>query len=307
MTEAVEDPKAKPGLTIPAGALLIIPMRNRVLFPSMVMPMMVNRPARRQAVEEAVRQQLPIGFVVQRDPNTEAPEPKDLYGVGTAADVLRMFSLPDGQRQVLVQGRHRFELGEFIETDPVLIARVTMLEEIVPKTKEFEARILNLRQEAARALSLLPEPATDLRSTIERIEDPLTVIDVIASTLDLPTAEKQEILAILDPEARAQKVSEKLAHQIEVLELSRKIREETTGAMGKSQRQYFLREQLKAIQRELGEEDGKGVEVEELRRRLYEAKMPPEVEKEALKELSRLERIPEMAPEYSLIRSSGRS
>ena len=303
MTEAVEEPKAKPGLNIPAGALLIIPMRNRVLFPSMVMPLMVNRPARRQAVEEAVRQQLPIGFVVQRDPNTEAPGPKDLYEVGTAADVLRMFSLPDGQRQVLVQGRRRFQLGEFIETDPVLIARVTMLEETVPKTKEFEARIVNLRQEAARALSLLPEPANDLRSTIERIEDPLTVIDVIASTLDLPTAEKQEILAILDPEARAQKVSAKLAHQIEVLELSKKIREETTGAMGKSQRQYFLREQLKSIQRELGEEDGKGIEVEELRRKLFEAKMPPDVEKEALKELSRLERIPEMAPEYSLIRT----
>src|SRR4249920_449214 len=100
-TEAIEIPKPKASLDIPAGALLIIPMRNRVLFPSMVMPLMVNRPARRQAVEEAVRQQLPIGFVVQRDPNTEAPEPKDLYEVGTAADVLRLFTLPDGQHQVI--------------------------------------------------------------------------------------------------------------------------------------------------------------------------------------------------------------
>ena len=216
---------------------------------------------------------------------------------------LRMFTLPDGQRQVIVQGRRRFELGEFIETEPVLIAQVTMVEEPVPKTKDFEARILNLRQEATRALSLFPEPTNDLRSTIERIDDPLTVIDMIASILDLPTAEKQEILAILDPEARAQKVSEKLAHQIEVLELSKKIRDETHGSMDKSQRHYFLREQLKAIQKELGEEDGKGVEVEELRRKLYEAKMPPDVEKEALKELARLERIPEMAPEYSLIRT----
>jgi len=301
--EATETPKSKPRLNIPAGALVIIPLRNRVLFPSMIMPLMVRRPARLQAVEEAVRQQLPIGFVVQRDPNIEAPQPKDLYGVGTAADILRMFTLPDGQRQILLQGRRRIEIGEFLETDPVLIARVTMVEERIPETKEFEARILHLRQEAARALSLFPEPMNELRSMIERIEDPLSVIDMIASTFDLPTAEKQEILAILEPEARAQRVSEKLARQIELLELSRKIGDETKESMDKSQRQYFLREQLKAIQKELGEEDGKTVEVEELRKKLYEAKMPPEVEKEALKELNRFERIPEMAAEHSLIRT----
>ena len=301
--EENESPKSKPRLNIPAGAMVIIPLRNRVLFPSMIMPVMVRRPERLHAVEETVRQQLPIGFVTQRDPNIDAPQPKDVYGVGTAADVLRMYTLPDGQRQILVQGRRRFEIGEFLETDPLLIARVTMVEEKVPQTKEFEARILHLRQEAARALSLFPEPVNELRSMIERIDDPLSVIDVIASTLDLPSAEKQEILAILDPEARAQRVSEKLARQIELLELSRKIGDQTKESMDKSQRQYFLREQLKAIQKELGEEDGKGSEVEELRKQIYEAKMPPEVEKEALKELARFERIPEMAAEHSLLRT----
>jgi len=301
--EEKESAKSKQRLNIPEGALVIIPMRNRVLFPAMMMPLSVRSPARRHAVEEAVRQQVPIGFVVQRDPNIEVPEPKDLCGVGTAADVVRMFALPDGQRQVLVQGRRRFEIGEFLETDPVLIARVTMVEEKIPQTKEFEARILHLRQEAARALSLFPEPMNELRAMIERIEDPLSVIDMIASTLDLPTAEKQEILGILDPEARAQRVSEKLARQIELLELSKKIGAETKESMDKSQRQYFLHEQLKAIQKELGETDGKGVEVEELRKKLYDAKMPPEVEKEALKELARLERIPEAAPEHSLLRT----
>ncbi len=301
--EEKESPKSKPRLNIPEGAMVIIPQRSRVLFPSMIMPVMVRRPERLHAVEETVRQQLPIGFVTQRDPNIDSPQPKDLYGVGTAADVLRMYTLPDGQRQILVQGRRRIEIGEFLETDPLLIARVTMVEEKIPQTKEFEARILHLRQEAARALSLFPEPMNELRSMIERIEDPLSVIDVIASTLDLPSAEKQEILAILDPEARAQRVSEKLARQIELLELSRKIGDETKESMDKSQRQYFLREQLKAIQKELGEEDGKGSEVEELRKQIYEAKMPPEVEKEALKELARFERIPEMAAEHSLLRT----
>src|SRR5580765_7323202 len=139
--------KPKPRFHIPEGALIILPMRNRVLYPSMVMPLMADRPARLQAVEEAMRQQLPIGFVLQRDPNMEAPQPNDLYGIGTAADVLRMFTLPDGRRQVIVQGRRRFEIGEFIETDPVLIARVTIVEEKIPETKEFQARILHLRQQ----------------------------------------------------------------------------------------------------------------------------------------------------------------
>jgi ATP-dependent Lon protease len=154
-----------------------------------------------------------------------------------------------------------------------------------------------------KALSLLPEPMNELRSTIERIEDPLALIDIIASTLDLPVAGKQEILATLDPEARAQKVSEKLVQQIELLELSKKIGDQTKESMDRTQRQYFLREQMKAIQKELGESDGQGLEVEELRKKIYEAKMPPEVEKEVLRELSRFERIPEVAAEYSSLRT----
>jgi ATP-dependent Lon protease len=301
--EESEGAKTRPRLSIPTGALAIIPLRNRVLFPSMMMPLSVSSPARRQIVEESVRQQIPIGFVSQRAPDIEAPGPDDLFPVGTAADVLRMFTLPDGQRQVLVQGRRRFGIAEFLSTDPVLVARVTMVEEKIPQTREFEARILHLRQEAARALSLFPEPMNELRAMIERIEDPLSVIDMIAATLDLPIADKNAILAILDPEARAQKVSEMLARQIELLELSKKIGAQTKESMDKTQRQYFLREQLKAIQKELGEEDGKSVEVEELRKKIFDAKMPPEVEKEVLKELARLERMPEVAAEYSLMRT----
>ena len=301
--EATEAGKQKARLNIPAGTLAIIPLRNRVLFPSMMMPLSVNKQERRQIVEEAVRQQMPIGFVTLRDTKAENPAPSDLYKVGTAADVLRVFSLPDGQRQVLVQGRRRFEIAEFIQTEPALIARVTMVEEAVPQTKDFEARVLNLRQEATRALSLFPEPMNELRAVIERMEDPLALIDIIASTLDLPLTEKQEILELLDPVARVQRVSEKLARQIELLELSKKIGAETKESMDKTQRQYFLREQLKAIQKELGEEDGKSVEVEDLRKKVYDAKMPPEVEKEALKELSRLERIPEQSPEYASMRT----
>src|SRR5499426_3224632 len=301
--EEREEPKSKPRLAIPAGALVILPLRNMVLFPSTVMPLVVGRTSSLRAVEEAVRQQVSVGFVAQQDAAIEVPQVKDLFRVGTAADVLRMFGLPDGQRQIIIQGRQRFEIAEFLETDPFFIARVTMVEERIPQSKHFEARILHLRQEAAKALSLLPEPMNELKSTIERIDNPLSLIDMIASTLDLALPEKQEILETLDPEARAEKVSEKLARQIELLELSKKIGEQTKESLDRTQRQYFLREQLKAIQKELGEEDGQRLEVEELRKKIYEAKMPPEVEKEVLRELTRFERIPEVAAEYSALRS----
>ncbi len=302
-TEATPTSTARLRLNIPPGALVILPLRNTVLFPSTVIPLVVGRPASLQIVEEAVRQQSLVGFIAQRDAKVEAPQPNDLFRIGTAADVVRMFGLPDGQRQIIIQGRQRFEVAEFLATDPFLIARVTMIEETAPQTKAFEARIMNLRQEALRALMLLPEPLQELRATIERIENPLTLIDMIASTLDAPAAEKQEILEILDAEARAQRVAEKLARQIELLELSKKIGEQTKESMDRAQRQFFLREQLKAIQKELGEGDGQSVEVEELRKKIYEAKMPPEVEKEVLRELSRLERMPEMAAEYSTLRT----
>src|SRR5215471_16155404 len=267
------DAKPKPRINIPPGALMILPLRNMVLFPSTIMPLVVGRPTSLQVVEEAVRQQFAVGFIAQRDPQIKMPQPKDLFEVGTAADILRMFALPDGQRQIIIQGRQRFEVAEYISTDPFLIARATLVEEKVPQTKGFDARILHLRQEAVKALTLLPEPMSELRATIERIDNPLWLIDIIASTLDLPVPEKQEILATLDPELRAQKVSEKLARQIELLELSKKIGEETKGSMDRAQRQYFLREQLKAIQ------------------------------KEVLREVTRLERMPEMAAEYSALRT----
>jgi ATP-dependent Lon protease len=295
--------KLKPRINIPPGGLIILPLRNMVLFPSTIMPLVVGRPTSLQVVEEAVRQQSTVGFIAQRDPQIEVPGPKDLFEVGTAADILRMFALPDGQRQIIIQGRQRFEVAEYISTEPFLIARATLIEEKAPQTKGFEARILNLRQEAAKALTLLPEPMNELRATIERIDNPLWLIDIIASTLDLPLAEKQEILATLDPELRAQKVSEKLARQIELLELSKKIGDETKGSMDRAQRQYFLREQLKAIQKELGEEDGQSIAADELRKKVLDAKMPPDVEKEVLREVTRLERMPEMAAEYSALRT----
>jgi ATP-dependent Lon protease len=302
-TAGRESQVSKPLFELAANALVILPLRNLVLFPSTVTPLVVGRRVSLQGVEEVARRQLPVGLVAQRDPKIDAPKPGDLYSVGTAADILRMTSLSGGQRQIIVQGRQRFEIKEFLASEPILIARVNMIEETAPQGREFQARILHLREEVTRALSLLPQPMSELRSTIESIEDPLVLLDIIASTLDLPVVEKQEILEALDPEVRARQVSEKLSRQIELLELTRKIGTEAKEALSKAQREYFLREQLKAIQRELGEEEGRGREIEELRKKIEAARMPAEVEKEALRELSRLERIPEVAAEHSVVRN----
>jgi ATP-dependent Lon protease len=302
LTGKAEEPIPKQ-LHLPSDALIILPLRNTVLYPSTVAPFNIARPASIQAVHEAVRQQNAIGVVAQRDPKVDEPKPTDLYQVGTAAHVLRIFTSPDGQRQVIIQGRQRFRILDFIQTEPFPVARVLSVTEQAPKTKDFEAHILHLRQEAQRALSLLPEPVPELAATIQNLDDPSAFVDFIASWLDLSVAEKQEILETFDLEVRAKKVSEKLVRQIEVLEITKKIGTEAKGAMDKAQREYILREQLRAIQKELGEGDSKGVEVEELREKIRAAKMPPDVEREAFKELSRLERMPEAAAEYSMVRT----
>jgi ATP-dependent Lon protease len=295
--------ETKPSAQIPPGALAILPLRNSVLFPYTVIPLSIGRPSSLLAVEEAVRQQLPIGVVLQREPSTDAPQIKDLYEIGTTGDVFRMSPAQGGERQVIVQGRQRFKIVEMLQTEPYLIARTLLFDESVPRTKEFEARIMHLREQASQALSLLPQPSAELKSMIESIEDPAALIDIIATTLDIALAEKQEILATLDIEARLRKVSGQLTRQVELLELRQKIRAETKESVDKAQREYFLREQLKAIKKELGEEDGKNVEIEELRQKIDALKAPPEVEKEALRELSRLERMSEMSAEHSVIRT----
>jgi ATP-dependent Lon protease len=295
--------ESKPSAQMPPGTLAILPLRNTVLFPYTVVPLTIGRPASLQAVEEAVRQQRPIGIVAQKDSAVSDPQINDLYEIGTAAEVLRMSPIRGRQRQIIVQGRQRFRIIEILQTDPFLVARTLLLEESAPRAKEFEAAILNLREQAAKALALLPEPIPELKTTIEGIGDPIALLDVIASALDLPTADKQEILATLDVEIRLQRVSRQLARQAEVLELTKKIKVETKESMDKAQREYFLREQLKAIKKELGEEEGKNVEIEELRKKIEALKAPPEVEKEGLRELSRLERMSEMSAEHSVVRT----
>ncbi|MGH7768200.1 MAG: LON peptidase substrate-binding domain-containing protein, partial [Candidatus Binatia bacterium] len=151
-----KEQKPKRPRSLPTDALIILPLRSTVLFPSTIAPLTAARPASVKGVEEAVRQEMPIGIVAQRDPKVEVPQPKDLYEVGTAGDILRLVSVADGQRQILVQGRQRFKILDFIQTEPYLVARVSYFSDVVPKSNDFEARIRHMRQEANRAWSLLP-------------------------------------------------------------------------------------------------------------------------------------------------------
>ena len=299
-TVGQESPPAKQNL--PQDVMIILSLRNAVLFPSTLVPLVLGRPASVQALKEAARLERPIGFVTQEDAAVEEPKPDDLYKVGVVADIRRVKNAADGQR-VWAQGGQRFKILEFLQTEPYLVARVRLLTDAVPTTTDFDARIVHLRQEIMRAAALLPEPTPELASVIDRLSDPAVLIDCAASWLDISVPDKQDILETLDVEARLKKVSAKLARQIEVLEITKKIGSETKEAMDRSQREFVLREQLKAIQKELGGSDHKTQESDELRKKLEAAKMPPEIEREVLKELARFERMPEGAAESSMVRT----
>jgi len=287
----------------PDDALIILPLRNSVLFPLVLAPLSFRRKMSVQAVEEAVRREKPVGVVCQRDPVTAAPQPIDLYSVGTTAQILRVGRLPNGVHQVFAQGARRFKIVDYLQIEPYLVARVTFLDDAKLESKELEAQVLYLRQQMQHALELMPAPAPEVAAVVEGLKDASGFIDFVASWLDVSLEEKQEILETVDLDIRVKKVAAKLRRQVEILELTKKIGTEAKDAMDRSQREYMLREQLKAIRKELGESEGKASDFDELKKKIAAAKMSEQAEQEALKSVARLERMAEGAPEYSMVRS----
>ena len=289
---------------LPDDALIIIPVRNMVLFPGMVVPITMARERSVAAAQEAARSQRPVGILLQRDPETVEPGAADLYDIGTSAAVLRYLTGPDGTHHLVCQGQQRFRVREFIDGHPFLAARVEVIEEKDATGAEVEARMLQLRQRAIEALGLIPNAPAELVSAVQTTASAGALADFVAGTMDLKPAEKQEILETRDVQSRLDRVLWLLAYRIEVLRLSRDIGQQTQDAMGAKQREYLLREQLKAIQKELGEgDDGKSGETAELAKAIAAARMPQEVEQQARKELTKLERMPEASGEYSTIRA----
>ena len=289
---------------LPEDTLILIPTRNLVLFPGTVLPITLGRQRTIAAAQAAIRLSRPIGLVLQRDPATDDPIPVDLHRMGTEATLLRYVTSPDGTHHAICQGERRFRVLEFVDGYPFLAARVERVPEVESTSKDIAARLLNLRNQAIEVLQLLPQVPGELVNAVQSVTSAPALADLIGSFMDITPAEKQEILETIDVERRLDRVSAMLAYRIEVLRLSRQISEQTKGKIDDRQREFLLREQIKTIQKELGEgEDAKAQEIAELAKKITEAKMPPEVEEHAKRELARLERMPEAAGEYSMART----
>jgi len=288
---------------LPQDAIILVPLRESVLFPGVLSPVTLRRPATVAAVQEAVKSELPVGFLLQRDPAKDEVGPDDLYWIGTQGPVVRYITGQDDTHHVVVQGESRFRVLEFLEGWPFLVARVATIEQQETKTPGVEARALQLKEQAVEAIKLLPHVPDELTSVVQGIESPAVLADMVANLVDVKVEEKQDILETFDLSRRLDKVIDLLAARVQVLKLSREIGEKTKAQFDERQREHVLREQLRQIQKELGETDDTAAEVEELKAAIDKAGMPEEVQKHASKEFKRLQRMSEGGGEYAMLRT----
>ncbi len=283
--------------------LPLLPLRDLVMFPHMVTPLFVGRERSMAAISEANAANLTLIAVAQINPEIEDPTPQDLYLVGAEIAVGRMLRMPDGSTSVLAQGRRRLQVVEFTQTEPFFVARARPVYEPTEKPRETEAlmrAVLGLFERVVRLNRAIPEEAYVFAMNIE---EPGWLADHIASIMDLPQAERQAVLEVFDPAARLQKLSILLGKELDVLELEDQIHSQVQSEVDRNQRELYLREQMKAIQSELGEGDAWNAEVNDLREKVAAAQMPDEVRGKALKEVERLTQMPPMAPEVGIIRT----
>jgi ATP-dependent Lon protease len=289
---------------LPADALIIVPVRNTVLFPGLVLPITLGRPKSIAAAQQAVREQRQVGILLQRTPDVDDPTAIDMHRMGTVANIVRYITAPDGTNHLVCQGEQRFQIEEYLSGWPFLVARVLRIPEPGVRTPEIEARFVDLKAKTIEAIQLLPQVPGDLLAAVQSIEAPPALADLAIAYMDVKPEEKQEILETVDIAVRMEKVSRLLAHRIEVLRLSQEIGRQTKVALDERQREALLREQMAAIQRQLGEgEEGKAAEMAELDAAIAKAGMPKEIEDQARKELRRLQRMPEAAGEYGMVRT----
>ena len=289
---------------LPPDALIIVPVRNTVLFPGLVLPITIGRPKSIAAAQQAVRDQRQVGILLQRAAEVADPTPIDMHRMGTLANIVRYITAPDGSHHLICQGEQRFQISEYLSGWPFLVARVVQIPEPDVRTPQVEARFVNLKAQTLEAIQLLPQAPADLLAAIQSIEAPSALADLAVAYMDVKPEEKQEILETIDISARMDKVSRLLSHRIEVLRLSQEIGRQTKTALDERQREVLLREQMAAIQRQLGEgEEGKAAEMAELDAAISKAGMPKEIEEQARKELRRLQRMPEAAGEYGMVRT----
>ncbi len=288
---------------IPSDALILVAVRNIVLFPGVIAPISINRPKSIAAAQAALREQRPIGILLQRNAEVDDPGPDDLYRICTVANIVRYITAPDETHHIVCQGVQRARVLDFLPSTPFPTARVLHIPEPTTSTPEIEARFLNLQRQAIEAVQLLPQAPPELVAAFQATTSPGAIADLATSYMDIKPGEKQEILETIDLGPRMDRVSRFLAERLEVLRLSNEIGQKTKAAFDERQREAILREQMATIQRQLGEGDGKAAEVAELTEAIVKAKMPTEAESQARKELRRYERMPEAAAEAGMVRS----
>jgi ATP-dependent Lon protease len=283
--------------------LPLIPLRDLILFPNLVVPLFVGRERSIVALEEAMRGGHQVALVTQKQPETQDPQPSDMYEIGCVANVLQELKLPDGTAKALVEGVKRIRITSFVESDPYIKVKVEVIDEVATADVETQALMRALVTDFEKAAELGKPIPQEVLMAAGSIEEPGRLADFIAFHLNLKVEEKQVILEAIEPKERLEKASAFLRKELEILELGSRIQSRVKEQMTKSQREYFLREQLKAIQQELGQYDEVQAEVDEYKEKIRTAGMPEEVEEKALKELGRFEKMPQAAAETSVIRT----
>src|SRR5579863_5518839 len=283
--------------------LPVLPLRGIVIFPSQIHPFLVSRASSLKLIEDVGQNARIIGLAAQKNPEEENPAPEGLYSRGTAVRILKMLKYPDQSVRVLVQGLARIGLGKFEQSDPYFIAHVERLGETLAHDKEVEALHANLVSQFSKFVSLVPYLPDELQVMAMQVQDPARLTDLVASYLKIAVEELQDLLSTLDVRQRLEKLIVILSREIELLELGHKIQSQVQTELNKNQREYYLRQQLKAIQKELGEGDGRSSEIEDLEKKIEAAKMPEEARKAADKELERLRMIPPESAEHTVVRT----
>ncbi|NWG03027.1 MAG: endopeptidase La [Syntrophaceae bacterium] len=300
---ADRDEKGKDDKVVVPQELPILPLRGTVLYPDLILPIMVGRKKSVKLVDDAMDSDRIIGVITQKRSEIEDPRESDLYSVGVAALILRMIRELDGSQRVIVQGVSRIKVKEYIQREPYFKARSEVIEEGLVQGVEIEALMMNLKNLFQRAVELAPYLTSELGTMVSNIKSPAILADLIASNLNISTTEKQGILETFDIRERLTKVHLFLNKEVQVLELGNKIQSQVKEDMDRTQREYYLREQLKAIKKELGELDEHSTEIKELKDKIKKAKMPPEALAAAEKELDRLAKIPPASAEYTVART----
>ena len=285
--------------------LPVIPVRDIVVFPYMVIPLFISREKSVRALEEALSGDRLVFLVAQKNLSEEDPAAEDLYTIGTVALVMRMLKLPDGKIKILVQGLSKASMKDVLPLKPFLQVKVENIKDpfVTEITLEIEALMRNIREQLERIISYGKLLSPDLMFILESVDDPGRLADLVASNLDLTVEKAQEILEILDPVQRLKALSELLGKEVQVLTMQAKIQSQAREEMSKTQREYFLREQIRAIRSELGEVDERSEEMKQLRKKIKQAQMPKEVQKEAYRELERLEQMNPDAADASISRT----